>query len=170
MTLTSVARRFDKIMGPPDPDVVDARVNFEMVGADYIVDDEGVRGGIESGASFIIAGDFNADPHDGDSAGNAVGQLLNADWIGNDCVPVSKGAAEASGLQGGVNSGQQGDPAADTADFNDKFTGNLRLDYVMPSKDIQVQACGVFWPAQNETGHDWVEVSDHRLVWIDIDL
>ena len=40
MTLTSVARRFDKIMGPPDPDVVDARVNFEMVGADYIVDDD----------------------------------------------------------------------------------------------------------------------------------
>ena len=139
-------------------------------GADYIVDDDGNRGGIEPGAPFVIAGDFNADPQDGDSVDNAAGQLLNAPWINSRCLPTSQGAAEASRLQGEVNEKQQGDPAADTADFNDKFTGNLRLDYLLPSRGLAVGACGVFWPARNETGHDWAEVSDHRLVWLDIVL
>ena len=139
-------------------------------GADYIVDDEGVSGGIEPGASFVIAGDFNADPQDGDSVENAIGQLLHANWIDSDCVPVSKGADEAARIQGGLNGEQQGDPAADTADFNDKFTGNLRLDYLLPSSRLPVTGCGVFWPALDEVGHEWVEVSDHRLVWLDITL
>ena len=138
--------------------------------ADYIVDDDGVSGGISPGASFVIAGDFNADPQDGDSVENAIGQLLHAKWIDSDCVPVSKGADEAARIQGGLNGEQQGDPAADTADFNDKFTGNLRLDYLLPSSRLPVTGCGVFWPALDEVGHEWVEVSDHRLVWLDITL
>ena len=137
-------------------------------GAQYLVDDNGVSGGIEIDASFIIAGDFNADPQDGDSVENAIGQLLHADWINADCVPASKGAEEAARIQGGINNGQQGDPATDTADFNDKFTGNLRLDYLLPSSGLTLTGCGVFWPAQGEAGHGWVEVSDHRLVWLDI--
>jgi endonuclease/exonuclease/phosphatase family metal-dependent hydrolase len=137
---------------------------------DYIVDDDGNRGSIEPGASFVIAGDFNADPHDGDSVGNAIGQLLNAEWIDSSCVPVSRGAVEAAQAQGGVNAAQSGDPAADTADFSDRFTGNLRLDYLLPSHGLQINGCGVFWPAHGETGHDWVDVSDHRLVWLDIAL
>jgi len=138
--------------------------------AEHIVDDAGFSGGIEPGASFVIAGDFNADPQDGDSVDNAIGQLLNAGWIDSDCVPVSKGAEEAAKIQGGVNAEQRGDPAVDTADFNDKFTGNLRLDYLLPSSGLPVSACGVFWPARGEAGHPWVEVSDHRLVWLDISL
>jgi endonuclease/exonuclease/phosphatase family metal-dependent hydrolase len=137
--------------------------------AEYIVDDDGVSGGIGPGAAFIITGDFNADPQDGDSVDHAIGQLLHADWVNSDCVPVSKGAEEAARIQAGVNDGQRGDPAADTADFNDKFTGNLRLDYLLPSSGLPVSACGVFWPARDEAGHQWVEVSDHRLVWLDID-
>jgi endonuclease/exonuclease/phosphatase family metal-dependent hydrolase len=139
-------------------------------GADHIVDDEGVSGGIVTGSSFVITGDFNADPQDGDSAENAIGQLLHASWINAECIPVSKGAEEASRAQGGVNQGQLGDPAADTADFNDKFTGNLRLDYLLPSTGLPVSACGVFWPAKGAPGAEWVEVSDHRLVWLDITL
>ena len=139
-------------------------------GADYIVDDEGVSGGIEPGASFVIAGDFNADPLDGDSVENAIGQLLHANWIDSACVPLSTGAEEAALVQGGSNAEQRGDPAADTSDFNDKFTGNLRLDYLLPASALPTSACGVFWPARGEAGHQWVEVSDHRLVWLDISL
>ena len=138
--------------------------------AEYIVDDAGLSGGIEPGASFVIAGDFNADPQDGDSVDHAIGQLLNAGWINSDCVPVSTGAEEAARIQGGINAEQRGDPAVDTADFNDKFTGNLRLDYLLPSSGLSVGACGVFWPARGEAGHPWVEVSDHRLIWLDISL
>jgi endonuclease/exonuclease/phosphatase family metal-dependent hydrolase len=118
--------------------------------------------------SFVIAGDFNADPNDGDSRENAVGQLLDAEWIDGRCVPLSSGGVEATRLQGGVNAAQRGNPGADTADFDDQRTGNLRLDYVLPSMDLDVRGCGVFWPAPGEEGHDLVSTSDHRLVWLDL--
>jgi endonuclease/exonuclease/phosphatase family metal-dependent hydrolase len=135
----------------------------------YITDDDGEAGGIRPGAAFVIAGDFNADPLDGDSIQGAMGQLLDAPWINSSCIPTSKGAPEATRLQGGVNAKQLGDPASDTADFNDQFTGNLRLDYLLPSANLAVAACGVFWPAQDETGYDLTGVSDHHLVWLDIE-
>jgi hypothetical protein len=119
---------------------------------------------------FVIAGDLNADPLDGDARTGAVAQLLEADDIDASCVPLSRGGAEAALQQGGVNAGQRGDPAADTADFDDDGdgAGNLRLDYLLPSADWTVTGCGVFWPASGEDGQDLVSVSDHRLVWLDI--
>jgi hypothetical protein len=138
-------------------------------GAPYLVDDAGVAGGIDPGSAFVIAGDFNADPHDGDSLPGAVGQLLEAPWIDASCLPASAGALEASRLQGEVNLEQKGDPENDTADFNDRFTGNLRLDYLLPARGLTVRGCGVFWPAKSEPEHALVDVSDHRLVWLDIE-
>ena len=139
-------------------------------GAGYMQDDRGVAGGLPAGARFVIAGDFNADPHDGDAMPGAVAQLLDADWIDADCVPRSAGGLAASATQGGVNAAHRGDPATDTADFNDRHTGNLRLDYLLPSTNLDVAACGVFWPADDEPGHELVGVSDHRLVWLDLRL
>lgn len=139
-------------------------------GAAFIVDDHGSAGGIAPGEPFVIAGDFNADPQDGDSVPGAIAQLLDAAWIDAQCVPASAGATEAAQLQGGVNARQSGDPAADTADFDDRYTGNLRLDYLLPSIGLEVRGCGVFWPASDAQGHGLVDVSDHRLVWLDIAL
>ena len=133
-------------------------------------DDAGVAGGIAPGSSFVIAGDFNADPEDGDAVPGAVGQLLEADWIDARCVAVSAGGAEAARLQGGVNERHRGDPAADTSDFNDRYTGNLRLDYLLPAAALRVLNCGVFWPPAGGDGRQLIDVSDHRLVWIDISL
>jgi hypothetical protein len=45
-------------------------------GAAYIQDDQGVSGGLAAGAKFVIAGDYNADPRDGDSFQGAINQLL----------------------------------------------------------------------------------------------
>lgn len=140
----------------------------EPGGAGYMQDDAGQQGGIPANQPFVIAGDFNADPQDGDSIKNAIGQLLQAPWVNTRCVPLSTGAPEAARLQGGVNATQSGNPAADSADFNDKYTGNLRLDYVLPSSDLVVSGCGVFWPAEGEPGHQLTTVSDHHLVWLDI--
>jgi endonuclease/exonuclease/phosphatase family metal-dependent hydrolase len=139
-------------------------------GTGFMVDDNGRSGGIAPGQPFVIVGDFNADPHDGDSLPGAIGQLLDAPWIDSGCVPSGSGAAEAAQRQGGVNREQTGDPAADTADFNDQYAGNLRLDYVLPSAGLEVTGCGVFWPATDAAGHDLLEASDHRLVWLDIVL
>jgi hypothetical protein len=76
--------------------------------------------------------------------------------------------------QGGANVVQQGDPRQDTADFNDLVAGNLRVDYLLPSKDLRVCGGGVFWPAKAdpEARLVWGDApppsSDHRLVWIDV--
>lgn len=142
----------------------------DPAGADFITDDAGALGGIGPGTAFVIAGDFNADPHDGDGVPGAAAQLLDAPWIDAGCVPVSEGGAQASALQGGVNRRHRGDPAADTADFNDEFAGNLRLDYLLPSRGLRVLGCGVFWPAARAAGAGLVDVSDHRLVWLDVAL
>ena len=85
-------------------------------------------------------------------------------------MPASEGARDATREQVGVNARHTGDPAHDTADFNDRYTGNLRVDYVLPSSNLDVRQCGVFWPAFGLTGDDPSEVSDHRLVWVDIEL
>ena len=168
---------------------------------DYIVDDRGGTGGLDKGALFVIAGDLNADPmdgdsispvnrpnemngerneernedthdgaHDGESANGAAGQLLAFPLINASCTPKSSGGREASVIQGGINRQHKGDPALDTSDFNDERTGNLRLDYVLPSAGITVLNCGVFWPAGGEAGHNLINASDHRLVWLDISL
>jgi endonuclease/exonuclease/phosphatase family metal-dependent hydrolase len=149
-------------------------------GRKFIVDDKGVAGGLKTGASFVIAGDLNADPKDGDSiheisyegstTEGSAGQILDLPQINASCTPSSIGGQEASLAQGGKNSQQRGNPALDTSDFNDEYTGNLRLDFVLPSTDITVHDCGVFWPAKGEAGYDLVDASDHRLVWLDISL
>ncbi|MGA9572881.1 MAG: endonuclease/exonuclease/phosphatase family protein [Lysobacterales bacterium] len=138
--------------------------------SDYIYDDTGSKGGLPLGARFVIAGDLNADPVDGDSNTGAIAQLLEHPLIDAGCVPTSAGAAEASVEQGGKNLEQKGNPASDTGDFNDQYTGNMRIDYVLPSATLKVIGCGVFWPAQDQPGHDLVDVSDHHLVWLDIEL
>ena len=136
----------------------------------YIYDDSGARGGLSADAAFVIAGDLNADPFDGDSSARSITQLLEHPMINASCVPVSKGAEEASRVQAGKNLQHQGNPAADTGDFNDKYAGNMRIDYVLPSSTLKVKGCGVFWPAKEEPGHALTRVSDHHLVWLDVEI
>ncbi|GAA1055130.1 endonuclease [Agromyces luteolus] len=139
----------------------------------YIYDDTGATGGLKPGSSFVIMGDQNADQLDGDSVDAAIQQLLDHPRI-TDPLPTSEGAVEASLLQGGANLTHEGDPAYDTADFNDNpAPGNLRADYVLPSKDLRVADAGVFWPVQADplsalTGTFPFPSSDHRLVWVDV--
>jgi hypothetical protein len=140
----------------------------------YIYDDEGRRGGLRPGSRFVILGDQNADPLDGDSVDAAINQLLDSRWI-RDPKPTSAGAVEAARLQGGANLTHRGDPAYDTADFNDNpAPGNLRADYVLPSRrGLKVKGAGVFWPVRSDplsrlTGEFPFPTSDHRLVWVDL--
>ena len=92
-----------------------------------------------------------------------------------DPLPRSLGAEKAKTGQFGVNMQHQGDPALDTGDFPDappgradSGPGNLRVDYVLPSRDLRVIAAQVFWPAPHEPTARLVEVSDHRLVAVDL--
>lgn len=133
----------------------------------YIYDDDGGTGGLADGNYFVIAGDLNADPHDGDSYPGAIEQLLSHPRVQATPVPASTGAAESAHRLGGGNLVQTSDPAHDTAVFGGN-TGNLRVDYVLPSADLRVVDAGVFWPLSTEANAPLLDASDHRLVWIDI--
>ncbi|MFI7063895.1 endonuclease/exonuclease/phosphatase family protein [Kribbella sp. NPDC050124] len=138
----------------------------------YIYDDNGRYGGLRPGSAFVIAGDQNSDPVDGDSVPGSIQQLIEHPRI-IDPLPTSAGAAEAAVLQGGANLAHRGDPKYDTADFNDNpAPGNLRADYVLPSRQLRPVGAGVFWPVQADplfrlTGVFPFPTSDHRLVWLD---
>lgn len=139
--------------------------------ADYLYDDTGIKGGLGKGAHFVIAGDLNADPMDGDQAMGAIQQLLEHELV-NPVAPKSTGGAYWAKEQGGVNEKHKGDPACDTGDWRDggrDAGGNARVDYVLPSKTLKVVGSGVFWPKADEPGFKACKRSDHRLVWIDIE-
>ncbi|MEK8070360.1 endonuclease/exonuclease/phosphatase family protein [Rhodococcoides navarretei] len=114
-------------------------------GADYLYDDKGVRGGLDEGASFVMLGDQNSDPVDGDSVAGAIAQVLDLPRV-QDPAPTSDGHG------------------TDTADFADPTPGDLRVDYVLPSDDLTVLDSQVYWPNQAE------HPSDHRLVWADLEI
>jgi hypothetical protein len=138
----------------------------------YIYDDNGVTGGIDPGEPFVIAGDQNSDPLDGDSIPGAIQQLLDHPRVNDKDTPTSTGGVWASETQGGINDDHLSDPAEDTADFGEP-PGNLRADYVLPSKQLRIVDSAVFWPAEGEpyfylTGTFPFPSSDHRLVWVDV--
>ena len=156
-------------------------------GADYIYDDNGVTGGLAEGERFVIVGDYNADPFDGDSFEGAANQLLDNPLILGSATdasitPSSEGGPDAAVRQAGFNETHAGDPAFDTADFGfagfsdgvqnpDGAPGNLRVDYALPSVEGLAYLGGsVFWQAADDPLFPLAEfpTSDHRLVSVDL--
>ena len=140
---------------------------------DYLLDDHGGSGGLTAEASFVVMGDMNADPNDGDAWPGAMKRLLDSPRIQpavayGDLVPKASGGVS----YGRRNPNHHGDPAADTA----AFAGGLRVDYVLPSGNLQPLASGIFWPDEKDPLAylvAWPEggepaSSDHHLVWVDI--
>ena len=132
-----------------------------------LYDDEGRRGGLRPGERFVVVGDQNSDPFDGDSRPGAAQQILTARRV-IDPQPGSDGGVEAARLQGGPNLTHRGDPRLDTADFSEPVPGNLRVDYVLPSRPLQVRGSGVFWPVAADALARLNDASDHHLVWVDL--
>ena len=109
---------------------------------------------------FVIAGDANLDPLDGDGRHPAIRALLEDPRIA-DPRPASEGAAQAG------DQGQNGPDRLDTVDWDGP--GRLRVDYVLPSSDWAVEGSGVLWPAPGGPLRDAVlRASRHRLVWVDL--
>ncbi|MGI9278537.1 MAG: endonuclease/exonuclease/phosphatase family protein [Endozoicomonas sp.] len=141
----------------------------------YIYDDAGYRGGLPKRSAFVIMGDYNADPYDGDSTQRAIWQLLDHPAIENQFSPGSLGGWQDSLTEGQGNNQHKGNPVLDTGDFNPAGPGNLRVDYVLASKRRLQRGCGgVFWPSEKDQTYSLVGPgfpvvsSDHHLVWQDI--
>lgn len=146
--------------------------------AEYIVDDSGEKGGLKAGESFVILGDLNAQA----SSSTAIDDLRALDQV-QDPMPTSKGGLLSAGP--GILAGDFLNPAksnalislsraaTNTAQFSQ---GPMRVDYVLPSKDAQIEGSGVFWPepanasAELLSAESGADVSDHHLVWVDIAL
>ncbi len=154
-----------------------------VAGEGYIYDDNGVTGGLAAGERFVIVGDYNADPFDGDSVLGAAQQIIDSPFVQGsttdaNLIPSSEGGVEASANQGGANDGHTGNPAFDTADFGfagagnpDAAPGNLRVDYALPSQAGFVYLDGgVFWQTPTDPLFPLAEfpTSDHRLVYADL--
>lgn len=139
--------------------------------ATAMTDDQG-RSAPRASGPAIVMGDLNSDPNDGDSIHAATRALITHRAL-QDPEPASAGGRMAA-AQGGANTSHLTDPALDTADWSDtRGPGNLRVDYLLPSRDLTVVDAGVFWPAPNDPLHDLLGSgkslsSDHRLVWADI--
>jgi Endonuclease/Exonuclease/phosphatase family len=133
----------------------------------YIYDDNGRHGGLKKNARFVIAGDNNSDPLDGDSVPGSIQQLLEAPRV-IDPTPGSVGGERAAQEQGGANLTHRSDPFFDTADFNDQAPGNLRADYVLPSRGLVPLRGEVFWPTSDSPLARLNDASDHHLVRQDI--
>ncbi|MCX7033605.1 MAG: endonuclease/exonuclease/phosphatase family protein [Arenimonas sp.] len=132
----------------------------------WLCDDAGRCGGLAPDEHFVIAGDYNADPADGGSLPGAIHQLLEHPRVLRYATPRSDGAA-GDALTHPANAAHKSNPAHDTASFGAR-NGNYRVDYVLPSVGLPVQASGVFWPRPGEPGAAWLAATDHRMVWVDL--
>lgn len=117
-------------------------------GSTYLVDDKDRQGGLDRRASFIILGDLNADPDEGDSYKQPIATTLRAcERISFDFTPAAD--VEWPELD-----------ADDTAAFK------LRVDYILPSRNLEITRGGVWRPAPGTA--DWP--SDHFPVWAEVHL
>ncbi len=107
---------------------------------------------------FILLGDANLDPMDGDGTPGALRALLNHPAL-TDPAP--------RGTHGRVEPEHLGDPELDTALYSD--LGGLRLDYILPSRDLGILGSGVLWPpADDPFAATLATASHHYPVWIDV--
>lgn len=116
--------------------------------AGFLVDDSGATGGLPAQASFVIAGDLNSDPEQGDSLQSAIIGLIQHPRV-RDTRPQSPGHGIATALFG---------------------RRQVRVDYVLPSRDLNTTDSGVVWPVDGEPLAHAVGATDHRMVWIDVKL
>jgi endonuclease/exonuclease/phosphatase family metal-dependent hydrolase len=123
----------------------------------YIYDDNQKRGGFK-GEHFVIAGDLNASPVEGDGIKRGIQGLLEHSLVNDSIVAQSEG--------GSVHTPDNPHSAQHTAEWA------MRADYVLPSTSLNVTGSGVFWPKPDEPLFrlikDRQSSSDHRLVWVDI--
>lgn len=64
------------------------------------------------------------------------------------------------------------DPVPDgpTVDWEEPIPGDLRVDYLLPSRTLRVLDAGIFWPTEGPLADAVAEASDHRLVWVDVEF
>jgi hypothetical protein len=121
---------------------------------------EGALGPVPEGP-FAVIGDANLDPLDGEGRPESISALLSHPALQDPAPRGTHGRSEPA---------HRGDPALDTALF-DPGPGGLRVDVILPSRDLRVTASGVLWPPDGDAlAATLAAASRHRPVWVDLDL
>lgn len=99
---------------------------------------------------FVVMGNANLDPERGEGRRWAIRDLLGDPRLQD---PHAK--------------------FGPTVDWDEPKPGNLRVDYVLPSTDLEIKDAGVFWPQTDSQGQNLLSVdniaaSRHRMVWVDL--
>ena len=107
---------------------------------------------------FVLLGQTNLDPADGEGRREAVTALLRHPALQD---PAPRGSAMRS------DPGQSGDPALDTALYPD--LGGLRVEVILPSADLAVTGAAVVWPPPDDPLAPALEAaSRHRPLWVEL--
>lgn len=125
---------------------------------DHLVSGGEIDGWTLPSSNWVFAGGLNADPLDGDGPHAEVNKLLSNSVI-FDPEPASLGALDEA------DPDQAGDPALDTARWRrSPGPGNLRVDYVLPSRALRSLRSGVAWTTDGADD----DLFRHFPVWIDV--
>jgi len=117
-----------------------------LKGESYMTDDQGKSGGFLGGAPYVLLGDQNADPDEGSSFENPAQEyLIGSGLFQSEFVP--KADAQIRDL-----------------DDDDTSQFGLRVDYVLPSNDLEILNGGVLASPFNEK----YPASDHLPVWLQV--
>ncbi|HEY0335455.1 MAG TPA: endonuclease/exonuclease/phosphatase family protein [Stenotrophomonas sp.] len=135
--------------------------------AGWLCDDAGRCGGLDAQARFVILGDLNNDPVDGEGRHEAIIELIEHARVLRYATPTSAGGEEAAQAYAAQRISHRGAPSQVTGDFGPK-AGAMRLDYVLPSTGFAYVGSGVFWPARSDAHAAIADGSDHHLVWVDV--
>ena len=135
--------------------------------AAWLCDDAGRCGGLPADARFVIAGDLNNDPVDGDGHHDAIVELLEHPRVLRMATPRSEGGAQKARAYAEQGLARRGAGEHVTGDFGPR-AGAMRLDYVLPSTGFELRGSGVFWPRSDDPAAAIADGSDHHLVWVDL--
>jgi hypothetical protein len=125
--------------------------NAFLSGSEAVRDDQGRPGGLPEGDLFVLLGDLNADPDEGNAIDDPVGTyLLSLPSVNGAFTPVADSAGVA---------------LFPNLDPDDTAQWGMRADYVLPSARLIVREGGVIRSGPDPIG----SASDHFPVYLDLE-
>jgi PKD repeat protein len=146
--------------------------------SNYLYDDQGnTTVSLASDDRFVILGDQNASTYEGDAytkdGVTAIEQLLLSPYVNPNLHEDSTTLQIPTSVAGTENAPGSVYASTHTAGWKQ------RADYVLPSAyGLKVSQSGILWPRHSDNLHylveavdaDDIESSDHRLVWVDMEI
>jgi hypothetical protein len=135
-------------------------------------DDQGRSGGLQPGASFVVAGDLNCAPDRLERALYDEGKPAIRFLLDHPMTRDTGDFIQSAGALNGCSGGPPRHPERDTIVPSEVGQG-ARFDYLLPSVDLKVIGGGVFWPSPLDDLEGYALAalaSDHRMIWLDLDL